>query len=333
MNLTTTYCGLTLEHPFMPGASPLADHLDSVRRLEDAGASAIVLRSLFEEQLLFEQLIHHRYTDFHRDMFPEAGNGFLPEPEKFRLGPDAYLEHLRRVRAAVKVPVIASLNGISTSGWASTAKQMEQAGASALELNVYLVGADPASTAGDIETRTVELLKQVKASVGIPVAVKLSPFYTSLSNLAARLAAAGADGLVLFNRLFQPELDTEKLEMKRALHLSDSSELPLRLRWLGVLSAQVPCSLAVSGGVHTADDAVRALMAGGHAVQVVSALLKHGPAHLEVIREGVERWLEGHGYESLAQLRGSMNYASCPDPSVYLRANYMLMLQSAWEDD
>jgi dihydroorotate dehydrogenase (fumarate) len=266
-------------------------------------------------------------------VYPEAGAGFLPEPEKFQLGPDAYLDHLRRVRAAVKVPVIASLNGTSTSGWANTAKQMEQAGASAIELNVYAVGADPAFTSGDVESRVVELLTQVKVAVKIPIAVKLSPFYTSLSNLASRLSRAGADGLVLFNRLFQPELDPEALEMKRVLHLSDSSELPLRLRWLGVLSAQVPCSLAVSGGVHDAGDAIRALMAGAHGVQLVSALLKRGPKHLKVVREEVERWLEGHGYDSLAQLRGSMNYAACPDPSVYLRANYMLMLQSGWKED
>lgn len=330
MDLTTHYLGFKLPHPFMPGAGPLADHLDTVKKLEDAGAAAIVLRSLFEEQLVFEQLATYRYTDFHRDVFPEASS-FLPEPEAFRMGPDAYLEQVRRIRAAVKVPVIASLNGTTPESWASAARQLEQAGASAIELNVYSIGADPTLAATDVESRTVELLQKVKGAVRVPIAVKLSPFYTSLAHFAARLEKAGADGLILFNRLFQPELDMESLEMQRVLHLSDASELPLRLRWLGVLSAQVGCSLAVSGGVHEPVDAVRALATGADVVQVVSALLRRGPHHLETLRVGLAHWLEEHQYESVAQLRDSMNYASCPDPSVYLRANYVLLLQSGWK--
>ncbi|MBS1150584.1 MAG: dihydroorotate dehydrogenase [Myxococcaceae bacterium] len=331
MDLSTTWLGLKLPHPFMPGASPLADSLDSVKRLEDAGAAAIVLRSLFEEQLLYEQLATHRYTDFHRDVFPEAAS-FLPEPGDFHLGPDTYLEHLSKIRAAVDLPVIASLNGTTPEGWVDHARLIEQAGASAIELNVYGVGADPGEGAGDIETRTLALVKQVKRRIKIPVAVKLSPFYTSLSHFASQLQQAGADGLVLFNRLFEPELDVEALEVKRVLHLSDPSELPLRLRWLGVLSAQLTCSLAASGGVHTTTDAVRALMAGADVVQVVSLLLKKGPGELAKLRQGLTQWLEEREYESLAQLRDSMNYASCPDPTAYLRANYLLMLQSGWDD-
>ena len=331
MDLSTTWLGLKLPHPFMPGASPLADSLDSVKRLEDAGAAAIVLRSLFEEQLLYEQLATHRYTDFHRDVFPEAAS-FLPEPGDFHLGPDTYLEHLSKIRAAVDLPVIASLNGTTPEGWLDHARLIEQAGASAIELNVYGVGADPGEGAGDIETRTLALVKQVKRRIKIPVAVKLSPFYTSLSHFASQLQLAGADGLVLFNRLFEPELDVEALEVKRVLHLSDPSELPLRLRWLGVLSAQLTCSLAASGGVHTTTDAVRALMAGADVVQVVSLLLKKGPGELAKLRQGLTQWLEEREYESLAQLRDSMNYASCPDPTAYLRANYLLMLQSGWDD-
>jgi dihydroorotate dehydrogenase (fumarate) len=327
MDLSTDYLGFKLPHPFMPGASPLADTLDGVRRLEDAGAAAIVLRSLFEEQLLQEQLVTHRYTDFHRDTFPEASS-FLPEPELFHLGPHTYLEHLRKVRAAVKVPVIASLNGLTPASWVEHATLMEQAGASAIELNLFGVGADPRKKASELEDSTVELLRTMKAKVKIPIAVKLSPFYSSLSNFTAQLQDAGAAGVVLFNRLFQPELDIEALEVKRTLHLSDSSELPLRLRWLGVLSAQLHCSLAASGGVHSTADAVKALMAGAHAVQVVSLLLQKGPRELTSLITGLTTWLEEHEYASLAQLRGSMNYASSPDPSAYLRANYVMMLQS-----
>jgi dihydroorotate dehydrogenase (fumarate) len=327
MDLSTDYLGFKLPHPFMPGASPMADTLDGVRRLEDAGASAIVMRSLFEEQLLQEQLLTHRYTDFHRDTFPEAAS-FLPEPELFHLGPDTYLEHVRRIRLAVKVPVIASLNGLTSASWVEHAALIEQAGASAIELNVYAMGADPGEKASDLELRLVELLRAVRARVKVPISVKLSPYFSSLSNLASQLDHAGASGLVLFNRLFQPELDIEALEVKRVLHLSDSSELPLRLRWLGVLSAQVGCSLAASGGVHTVADAVKALMTGADVVQVVSVLLRKGPSELKVLREGLTQWLEEHEYASLGQLRGSMNYESCPDPSAYLRANYLMMLQS-----
>ena len=327
MDLTTDYLGFKLPHPFMPGASPMADTIDGVRRLEDAGAAAIVMRSLFEEQLLQEQLLTHRYTDFHRDTFPEASS-FLPEPELFHLGPETYLEQIRKIRAAVKVPVIASLNGITTASWVEHATLIEQAGASALELNVFAIGADPGEKASDLEMRMVELLRAIKTRVKIPIAVKLSPFFSSLSNMATQLDRAGASGLVLFNRLFQPELDIEALEVKRVLHLSDSSELPLRLRWLGVLSSQVNCSLAASGGVHTVADAVKALMTGADVVQVVSLLLKKGPKEITALRDGLTQWLEEHKYESLGQLRGSMNYENSPDPSAFLRANYMMMLQS-----
>lgn len=327
MDLTTDYLGFKLPHPFMPGASPMADSLDGVKRLEDAGAAAIVLRSLFEEQLVSEQLVTHRYTDFHRDTFPEAAS-FLPEPELFHLGPETYLEQVRRIREAVKVPVIASLNGLTPASWVQYAKLIEQAGASALELNLFTIGADPAEKAGEIELRTIELLKAVKAQVKLPIAVKLSPYFSSLSHVAHELDKAGAGALVLFNRLFQPELDIEALEVKRVLHLSDSSELPLRLRWLGVLSSQVNCALACSGGVHNVADAVKALMTGADVVQVVSLLLRKGPSELKGLVDGLTRWLEEHDYASLAQLRGSMNYESSPDPAAYLRANYVMLLQS-----
>jgi dihydroorotate dehydrogenase (fumarate) len=327
MDLSVEYLGLKLKDPFMPGASPLADELGTVRALEDAGASAIVMRSLFEEQLAQEQMLAHKATDYSRESFAEASS-FFPEPEEYRLGPDAYLEQLRRMKEAVDIPVIASLNGTTVAGWIEHARLIEQAGADAIELNVYGVGANPTLDGAELERRTLELVQSVAEKVDVPVAVKLSPFYTSLSQFAQRLELAGADGLILFNRLFQPEIDVEALEIKRVLHLSDNSELPLRLRWLGILSAQLGVPLAVSGGVHSALDAVRALMAGATVVQMVSVLLKEGPAHLASLRADVVRWLEEHEYNSLSQLRGSMNLASCPDPSAYERANYIALLQS-----
>src|SRR5262249_20606747 len=244
MKLATRYLGLELSHPFFPGAGPLADDLDTVRRLEDAGASAIVMRSLFEEQISQEQMAIHQYTDFHRECFAEAAS-FFPEPEEFRLGPDAYLEQLRRIRMAVDIPVIASLNGTTRAGWIDYARLFEQAGAGGLELNVYVVAAAADVSAIDLENRTLELVRSIKAMVNIPVAVKLSPYYTSLAHFARQLDSAGADGLVLFNRLFQPEIDVDALEVKRSLQLSNRSELPLRLRWLGILFPQFKGSLSV----------------------------------------------------------------------------------------
>jgi dihydroorotate dehydrogenase (fumarate) len=327
MDLSTTYLGLPLSSPLMPGASPLVDDLDTVRELEDAGAAAIVMHSLFEEQIAREEWFHFRATEMHRESFSEALSHF-PTHESFTLGPDDYLEHLRRVKAAVSVPVIASLNGTSAGGWLSYAQSIEKAGADALELNVYTIPAHAGETAAVIEDRVVEMLKIVKASIRIPVAVKLSPFYTSLGHFAHRLDEAGADGLLLFNRFYQPDLDPDNLEVLRTLALSTSAELPLRLRWVGLLSGAVKASLAVTGGVHTHLDAVKAVMAGAHAVQIVSALLRRGPSYLRVIREDLCSWLEVQGYSSLAELRGTLSMRSCPDPSAYERANYMLVLQS-----
>jgi dihydroorotate dehydrogenase (fumarate) len=325
-DLTTTYLGLKLKHPFMAGACPLADDMDSVMRLEDAGTSAVVLRSLFEEQIIAEQRAQEG-VDSHTDSFGEALS-FLPNPEEFRLGADDYLEHLTKIKKRVSVPVIASLNGTSKGGWTSYAKRMQEAGADALELNVYTVATDPEQTSAKIEDSIVELAKSVKSTVKIPVAVKLSPFFTSLPNLAARLDKVPVDGFVLFNRFYQPDINPEKLEMDRTLHLSNSSELLLRLHGLSILSGHVKASLAVSGGVHTGIDAVKAMMSGAHAVQVVSALLKNGPAHLKKIREDAGRWMEEHEYESAKQMVGNMNLAKCPDPKALERLNYMEVLKN-----
>jgi len=327
MNLATRYLGLTLRHPFFPGASPLADDLDTVRKLEDAGAAAIVMRSLFEEQISQEQMAMHQYTDFHRECFAEAAS-FFPEPEEYRLGPDAYLEQLQQIKRAVDVPVIASLNGTTLSGWIEYARHFEQAGADALELNIYVVAAAPSVSSVDLENRTIELVKAVRQMVKIPLAVKLTPYYTSLAHFAGRLESAGADGLVLFNRLFQTEIDVDALEVRRSLRLSQSTELPVRLRWLGILSPQFSGSLAVSGGVHTAADAARAIMTGAHGVQMVSALLSSGPSYLAQVIKDFKNWMEEHEYTSIDQLRGALSLKTCPDPSAYERANYMLLLQS-----
>jgi dihydroorotate dehydrogenase (fumarate) len=329
MDLSTTYLGLDLPHPLMPGASPLADDLDSVRRLEDAGAPAIVMRSLFEEQITAEQMATHRYTAVHEGAHAEALS-YLPDAATFRLGPEDYLEHLARIKDTVDVPVIASLNGSSLGGWLGFAAQMENAGADALELNAYFLATDPIETAEEVERRVVEMVREVKMHVQVPVAVKLSPYYSALANLACNLDAAGADGLVLFNRFYQPDIDVEELEVSRLLWLSDASELPLRLRWLAILSPRVQSSLAVSGGVHGALDAIKSVMTGAHAVQMVSALLKRGPEYLREVRTGMAEWLEEHEYDSLRQMRGSMSLERCPDPAGYERANYMEILQM-WE--
>jgi len=326
VNLSTTYLGLELPHPFMPGASPLADDLGTVRRLEDAGAAAIVLRSLFEEQITGEQLSAHASMDHTAESFGEALS-YLPDPEDFALGPQEYLEHLRRVREAVDVPVIGSLNGTTPGGWLEYAALMEDAGASALELNIYHVATDAHEGSDAIEERMLELVRTVVDAVDIPVAVKLSPFFTGLTHFARRLDDVGAKGIVLFNRFYQPDIDPEDLEVVPALQLSDSRELLLRLRWLAILSARVVAHLAVTGGVHTSVDAIKAIMAGADAVQMVSALLRNGPEHLRTVREEAVRWMVEREYESLEQMQGSMDLHRCPDPSQFERGNYMRILQ------
>jgi dihydroorotate dehydrogenase (fumarate) len=327
MDLSTKYLGFDLPHPLMPGASPLADDLDMVRRLEDAGAAAIVMRSIFEEQIALEEETTFAVTEAHGYSHGEAGS-YFPPSDAFALGPDEYLEQLQRIKRAVRVPVIASLNGVTSGGWLRYARLLEEAGADALELNVYSLATDAREDARTVEERTIAMVREVKGGIRIPLAVKLSPFYTAFANFAHRLDEAGPAGLVLFNRFWQPGIDVEELEVRRELHLSDSSELPLRLRWLAILSGDVRASLAVTGGVHTVNDVIQSVMAGAHAVQMVSALLHHGPEHLTVLRHELAQWLDKHEYGSLREMRGSMSMRSCPDPQAYERANYMLMLQS-----
>lgn len=331
MNLATTYLGFPLPHPIMPGASPLVDNLDTVRRLEDAGAAAIVLHSLFEEQIVQEQLGAIRHLHGHGESFAEAAT-YFPDSDVFALGPDRYLEQVRRIREAVGVPVIASLNGVTPGGWLEYARLIEEAGASALELNLYFVATDAEESSSQVEWRHCDIVRTVTSAVRIPVAVKVNTFYTSLPHFARSLEANGARGIILFNRFYQPDIDIERLEVSRQLQLSSSYSLLVRLQWLGILASKTGLSLGCSGGVHTPVDVMKAVMAGAHAVQVVSALLKRGPAYLTELVAGVAAWLEAHEYESLAQAQGSMSLARCPDPHAYERGNYIRLLQS-WRVD
>jgi dihydroorotate dehydrogenase (fumarate) len=326
VDLSTNYLGLELPHPLMPGASPLVDDLSMVRRLEDAGAAAIVMHSLFEEQILAEQrdaLLFESFSESHAEAV-----SYAPERDAFALGPDEYLEQIQRIRQMVSIPVIASLNGTTPNSWIEYARLIEQAGAHALEINVYDVPTDPLENSEDVERRTIETAAAIKAAVSIPVAVKLSPFYSAFASFARRLDETGVDGLVIFNRFYQPDIDVEALEVVPKVRLSDSGDLLLRLRWLAILSGRVRASLAVTGGVHTAMDAIKAIMAGAHAVQMVSALLKVGPEQLRRVREEMAWWMEEHAYESLKQMRGSMSLEKTPNPAAFERSNYMRVLQS-----
>jgi dihydroorotate dehydrogenase (fumarate) len=325
MDLSTNYLGFKLKNPVMLGASPIIYDLDQVKRAEDAGASAIVMNSLFEEQIEQERAAQEEAAT-HDESFAEA-QSYLPATAEYLLGPEAYLEQVRKVKAAVGVPVIGSLNGTTATGWLDYAKLIEQAGADALELNVYSVGSDVAESGAAAEKRIVDMVAAVTQKTRLPVAVKLSPFYTALPNFAQQLAAAGAKGLVLFNRFYQPDIDLDELEVDLKLELSTSSELLMRLRWLAILSGRVNVSLGLSGGAHTPQDVLKAVMAGAHGVQVVSAALKRGVNVFGELRSGLNKWLTDHEYESLAQAQGSMNLSRSPNPGMYERGNYIRILQ------
>ena len=327
MDLSTTYLGFTLPHPLIPGASPLADDIEGVRRLEDAGAPLIVLRSLFEEQLVHDQLAAHAGIDAHENAFAEALS-YFPPTEGFRFGPDSYLEHLTRVKRSVSVPVVASLNGTTPGGWVEYARLLETAGADALELTLFLVPTDPEESAHDIENRLLDLIRSVRTHVTLPIAVKVSPFYTSLPHFARRVEAEGADALVVFNRFYEPDIDIRDQRVVRTLTLSSSTDLLPRLHALAILSGRTRLSLGVTGGVHTGLDALKAVMCGADGVQMVSALLKEGPKQLMTARAELEWALEENEYDSLAQVKGSMSLTRCPDPKAYERINYMHILQN-----
>ena len=329
MDLSTEYLGLKLLHPLVAGASPLADDLDSVKRLEDGGASAIVLRSLFEEQITREQMSEFFNLDNHGESFGEA-TSYFPSPHAFALGPFQYLEHIRRAKEAVGIPVMASLNGATPGGWLEYARLMAQAGADALELNLYHVAADQTRTAATIEADDLELIALVRACVTIPLAVKLSPFYSSMSNFASEACEAGADGLVLFNRFYQPDLDLETFDVVPRIDLSQSWEMRLPVRWIGILRPQLglDISLAASSGAHTGADVIKGLMVGADVVMMTSSLLRHGPEHVATVEAEVRAWMNERDYESADQLRGSASQATAQDPSAFERANYMQTIRS-----
>ena len=326
-DLSTRYLGLALRNPLVASASPLCESLDNIRRMEDAGAAAVVLHSLFEEQINLES--HHldRYLSHGTESYAESLT-YFPDMTSYNLGPDAYLEHIRRAKAAVEIPLIGSLNGVSTGGWITYARKIEQAGADALELNVYYIPADPELTGGQVEQMYVDLVRDVKRNVTIPVAVKLGHSFSAMANLARRLDAAGADALVLFNRFYLPDFDLETLDVVPRLTLSSSDELLMRLHWIAILYGHVRADLAVTGGVHTGADVLKAMMAGARVAMMTSALLKHGIEHLRGVRTELLEWMEAHEYESIAQMQGSMSYRSVREPAAFERANYMKVLSS-----
>ena len=325
MDLSTTYLGMRLPHPLIVGAGPLGDKVDTVKALEDAGASMIVLRSLYEEEITDEQMDAFENIEGYSESFPEAGN-FAPTPF-LPLGPDEYLEHLRLVKQAVRIPVIASLNGVTTGGWLSYARLLEEAGADGIELHIYHAASDMTSSAAEVEHEAIEVVKEVKRTVRIPIAVKLAPLLTAFAHFARTLDAAGADALVLFTRFHRIDIDVEGLEVVRSLPLSDSSELPMRLRGAAALSGRIKASIGITGGVHTGLDVIKATMAGAHATQLVSALLRHGPNHLRIVRREVETWMVEQEWGSLNEMRGNMSLERIPDPAAYERANFRMALR------
>jgi dihydroorotate dehydrogenase (fumarate) len=324
--MTTSYLGLELAHPFMAGASPISAHLDGVRRLEDAGSSAIVLHSLFEEQVTEALSGRIHGIDLFEDPSLTPRVAMFPASHDYPFAPDEHLEHLRRVKEAVRVPVIASLNGTSRGTWMRHAELFQEAGADALEVNFYSVISDLGVPAEAVEGDIVRAVVDLKGLLRIPVAVKLSPFFSAFANMASRLDKAGADGLVLFNRFYQPDIDIERLTAGPSLELSRSSELLLRLRWLAILHGRVRSSLALTGGVQTSEDALKGILAGAHAIQMVSAILRNGPEHLTRVVEQVAAWMQRHQVASVDEMRGRVSLRTSADPANFERANYIRSL-------
>ena len=322
IDLRTNYLGLRLRTPLVASASPLSQELDGIRRLEDAGASAVVLYSLFEEQLRQESFeLDHHMTEG-TDSFAEAAS-FFPQPGQFRLGPEGYLKHIERAKKAVSIPIIASLNGSTVGGWIEYAKLIQQAGADALECNIYSIPADPDVPSSEIEQQYLEILRAVKSVVTIPVAVKLSPFFSNMANMAKRLDQAGANGLVLFNRFYQPDINLDELEIQPNVLLSTPQALRLPLTWIGILYGRIQANLAATSGVHGPEDVIKLLMVGADVTMLCSTLLRNGISHLRSIEQGLLEWMDKHEYESVQQMKGSMSQLRCPNPSAFERAQYM----------
>jgi len=322
LDLSTRYLGLQFRTPLVASASPLSQELASIRQLEDAGASAVVLYSLFEEQLRQESLELDFYLSAGSESFAESLS-YFPQPSEFHLGPDEYLDHIRKAKAAVQIPIVASLNGTSVGGWIQYATQIEEAGADALECNVYWIVTDPDMTSAEVEQHYLDIVEAVKTAVHIPVAIKLSPFFSNFANMAKRIDAAGADGLVLFNRFYQPDIDLESLEVTPNVLLSTPQAMRLPLTWIGILHGKVKASLAATSGIHGAEDVIKLLLVGSDVTMLCSTLLRNGINHLRSIEQGVRQWMEAHEYESVQQLKGSMSQQRCADPSAFERAQYM----------
>ena len=325
MDLTTKYLGLNLKNPLVVSASPLSENLGNIKKMEQAGAAAVVMHSLFEEQ------IEKEGEDLDRSLSTGGSaeaDSYFPDMGGYRVGPETYLENLAKAKASVKIPIIASLNGASSGGWTRYAKKMQEAGADALELNIYTIPTDPRVTAAEIEQRYCDLVRDVKATVQIPVAIKLCPYFSAMVNMAMQLDQAGADGLVLFNRFYQPDFDLEALEVVPSLQLSTSYELLLRLHWVAILNGRVRPDLAITGGVHTSYDVLKAMMAGAQVTMMASAILKRGIDYIATVLRELQTWMEEHEYESIKQMQGSMSQKSVADPKSFLRGNYLKVLSS-----
>jgi dihydroorotate dehydrogenase (fumarate) len=327
VELKTSYLGLQLKNPLVASPSPLSEKVENVKRLEEAGVSAVVLYSLFEEQIIHESLELDHFLNQGTESFAESLT-YLPDTGKYSLTPEKYLEHLRKVKQAVQIPVIGSLNGVSTGGWINYARKIEEAGADALELNIYFLPNDQELSSPELEAAYITLVRDVRAQIKIPLAIKLSPYFTALPNFAKRLAEAGANGLVLFNRFYQPDFDLEQLEVVPNLVLSNSNDLRLPLRWIAMLYGRVKVDFALTSGVHTAQDAIKAMMAGASVAMTTSALLKNGVGKASEILQDMETWMVEHEYESIQQMKGSMSQKAVAEPAAFERANYMKVLSS-----
>lgn len=327
MDLSTKYMGLNLRTPLVVSASPLSENLDNIRKMEDAGASGVVIYSLFEEQITSDRLELHHHLTYGTDSYAEALT-YFPEPSEFHLGPEGYLNHIRKAKEAVKMPVIASLNGTSAGGWTNYAKEMQQAGADALELNIYYIPTDVDLTGAQVEQTYLDILSMVRDVVTIPVAIKLSPFFSSLANVARRLDQGGADGLVFFNRFYQPDINLEHLEVRPNIILSTPQALRLPMRWIAILHGRIKASLAATSGIHTAQDVLKIMMVGADAAMLCSVLYRHGIDHIKNMEREIETWMSEHEYNSIRQMQGSMSQENCSDPSEFERAQYVKALHS-----
>ncbi len=326
--LATHYLGLTLSSPLVVGAcGPLTENLHHLRHIEDAGAGAVVLHSLFEEQLQRDRFELDYYLNQGTESYAEALT-YFPHQPLFHVSAETYLDHIQRAKAMVDIPIIVSLNGDAPGGWTDYAKQLEAAGADALELNIYAVPTDPSQTAAELEQAHLDIVRSVIHHVNIPIAVKLSPYFTNLANFTHQISMAGVNGLVLFNRFYQPDIDLEALEVLPRVLLSTSQDLRLPLRWVAILYGTLPLDFAATGGIHQAQDAIKLLMAGASVTQMVSALLRHGIDHLHTVNQGIQEWLKSHEYESIQQLQGSMSQINCPNPSAFERAQYIKSIQT-----